>query len=161
MNSPDGMKKLGPAMRSRMRSRQAGRRTAKASKPMHEVMNQAQVQMGMRIKVMPLVRRSSVVAMKLREPRSWPMQKRPMEMAQRFCPQPRPGPASLPTALSGAYAVQPEIGGPSGMKNARTRTTKAASVGQKDIMLKRGNAISSAPIWMGRKKFPKPAKGAY
>ena len=125
-----------------------------------EVMNHAQVQMGMRIKVMPFARRSRVVAMKLSEPSNWPMQKIAMEITHRFCPQPSPGPASLPTALSGAYAVQPESGGPSGIKNAASKTTKPTKVTQKDIMLNRGKAISSAPIWIGKKKFPKPANGA-
>jgi hypothetical protein len=48
----------------------AGRSTAKASSAMQEVMNHAQVQIGMRIKVMPLARRSSVVAMKFSAPSS-------------------------------------------------------------------------------------------
>src|ERR1700687_839150 len=140
------MKKLVPAIRSRISRRHAGRSTAKASKPMHEVRNQAQVEMGMRIKVIPLARRSSVVAMKLSEPSNWPTQKMAIKIAQRFCPQPKPGPASLPMALRGAYAVQPEIGGPSGIKNAAIKATKAMKVTQNDIMLKRGKAMSSAPI---------------
>src|SRR5271155_5016082 len=102
MTKPLGMKKLVPAVRSRMSKMHAGRSTAKASNAMHEVMNQAQVQMGMRMKVMPLARRSMVVAMKFNAPSSEPAQNRAMEMAHRFCPQPRPGPASEPTALSGA-----------------------------------------------------------
>src|SRR5882672_12220812 len=145
------MKKLVPAVRSRIKSMQAGRSTAKASKAMQEVMNHAQVQIGMRINVMPLARRSSVVAIKLRAPSREPMQKMAIEIAQRFIPQSMPGPASLPTALNGAYEVQPEIGGPSGMTNARISTRNATSVVQNDIILKRGKAISSAPIWIGRK----------
>src|ERR1700737_1285423 len=144
--SPEGMKKLVPAVLSRIRSKQAGRSTANASNPMHEVMNHAQVQMGMRIRVMPLARKSSVVAMKLSEPNNWPTQNKAMDIAQRFWPHSRPGPASLPIALKGAYAVQPEIGGPSGIKNAAMSTRKATKVVQKDIMLKRGKAMSSAPI---------------
>ena len=46
------------------------------------------------------------------------------------------------------------------MKKAAIRTTKARRVVQKDIMLKRGKAISSAAIWIGRKSLPKAAKGA-
>ncbi len=34
------------------------------------------------------------------------------------------------------------------------------NVTQNDIMLKRGNGMSSAPTWMGRKKLPKAANGA-
>ena len=96
------MKKLVPAVRSRIKSMQAGRSTAKASKAMQEVMNHAQVQIGMRIRVMPLARRSRVVAIKLSAPSREPMQKMAIAIAQRFIPQPMPGPASLPTALSGA-----------------------------------------------------------
>ena len=69
---------------------------------MQEVMNHAQVQMGMRIRVMPLARRSRVVAMKFSAPNSEPMQKSAIEIPHRFCPMPRPGPASDPMALSGA-----------------------------------------------------------
>src|SRR6266478_10118922 len=151
MTRPAGIKKLVPATRSRINSTHAGRRTAKAKRPMHDVINQAQVEIGRRERVMPLVRRSRVVAMKFNEPSNWPTQKSPIEIAQRFCPQARPGPASLPTALSGAYAVQPEIGGPSGIKNAVMSTRNATKVTQKDIMLKRGKAMSCAPIWIGRK----------
>src|SRR5208283_5590697 len=130
---------------------QAGSNTAKASRAMQEVMNHAQVQMGMRIKVMPLARRSRVVAMKFSAPSKDPMQKMAIDMPHRLAPHCMPGPASLPTALSGVYSVHPAMGGPSGMTNASINTTQAMKVTQKDIMLKRGKAMSSAPIWMGRK----------
>jgi hypothetical protein len=96
------MKKLVPATRSRRRRTHAGRRTENAMRPITEVMNHAQVQNGIRASDMPFVRRSSVVAMKLSDPSSCAMQKVPIEMTQRVCPQPCPGPASLPTALNGA-----------------------------------------------------------
>ncbi len=54
-----------------------------------------------------------MVAMKFSAPSSWPTQNSAIDTAHNVCPVPWPGPASLPTALSGAYAVQPEIGGPS------------------------------------------------
>jgi len=47
--------------------------------------------------------------------------------------------------------VHPEIGGPSGIKKASIKTSQATKVVQNDIILKRGKAMSSAPIWMGRK----------
>src|SRR5277367_2394442 len=105
------MKKLVPAMRSSNKSKHAGNSTANASNPIHDVMNHAQVEIGMRISVMPLARKSKVVAMKFSDPSNCPIQNMPMEMTQRFCPHPSPGPASFPIALRGAYAVQPEIGG--------------------------------------------------
>ena len=64
---------------------------------------------------------------------------------------PSPGPVSGPAALSGGYAVQPESGAPPCTKNAASITTSARKVVQNDIMLSTGKAISSAPIWMGRK----------
>src|SRR5580692_8870675 len=146
-----GMKKLVPAVRSRISRMQAGSKTAKASSAITEVTNQAQEQNGMRASDMPLVRRSSVVEIKFNAPSSEAIQNTAIEMAQRFWPMAKPGPASPPTALSGAYAVQPEIGGPSATKNAAIMNSQATKVVQKDIMLKRGKAMSSAPIWMGRK----------
>src|SRR5271155_4537483 len=145
------MKKLVPAIRSRIKSKQAGSRAANASNPIEEVINHAHVDIGMRIRVIPLARRSRVVAMKFNDPSNCPTQKTAMAMTQRFCPQPRPGPASFPTALRGAYAVHPEVGGPSGMKNAAIKMKNETRVVQNDIMLKRGKAMSSAPIWIGKK----------
>src|SRR5258708_11738439 len=118
---------------------------------MHDVMNHAQLTIGMRASVMPLVRRSSVVAMKFNAPSSEPIQKTKIEIPHRVCPSPSPGPASFPTALSGAYAVHPASGGPSPTKNADTRMQNAINVVQNDIMLNLGTAISSAPIWIGSK----------
>ena len=124
---------------------QAGIKTANAMSPMTEVMNHAQVEYGMRASDIPFVRRSSVVVMKFNAPSSCATQNRVIETAQRVWPTPCPGPASLPTALSGAYAVHPDSGGPSPTKNAATSTRNATSVTQKDVMLMRGNAMSSAP----------------
>ena len=98
--------------------------------------------------------------MKLSEPSSCATQKIAIDTAHSVCPTPCPGPASLPTALSGAYAVQPDNGGPSPTKNAVTSTRNASSVIQNDVMLMRGNAMSAAPTWIGSKKLPKPANGA-
>src|SRR5277367_4985332 len=94
----------------------------------------------------PFVRKSSVVAIKLRAPNKDAMQKRAIDIAHRFWPIASPGPAAPPTALSGAYAVHPEIGGPSATKKDAIITTNDANVVQKDIILNRGKAMSSAPI---------------
>jgi len=88
------------------------------------------------------------------------MQKRQIEVAQRMTPRPWPGPPTSPMALSGAYCVQPPRVGPVPVKNEAMRGTKAANVTQNDIMLKCGKGMSSAPVWMGKKKLPKAAKGA-
>src|SRR3974377_185954 len=109
---------------------QAGKSTANASSAIQEVTNHAQVHSGMRMSVMPLARKSRVVAMKFSAPRSDATQKIAIETPHRLPPHPTPGPASLPAALSGVYSVQPAIGGPSGMKNASINTTHAANVVQ-------------------------------
>src|SRR5437879_8588376 len=119
------MKKLVPATRSRIRRMHAGIRTAKAMSPMTEVMNHAHVAKGRRASDMPRVRRSSVVAMKLSEPSSCATQNNPFDTAHSDCPTPCPGPASLPTALNGAYDVHPDKGGPSPTKNTEIRQRNA------------------------------------
>ena len=139
---------------------QAGISTAKAVKPITEVMNHAQALSGRRISDMPLLRMSSVVVMKFNEPSNCPTQKMAIEEAQRTTPSPWPGPATDPTALSGAYCVQPPKVGPSATKNDAISTRNATNVTQNDIMLKCGKGMSSAPTWMGRKKLPNAAKGA-
>src|SRR5258706_10355656 len=116
----------------------AGNNTAKAVSPMHDVMNHAQAVRGRRMRLIPLARRSSVVGIKFNAPNNWPMQNRAIESAQRTTPSPCPGPAAEPTALSGAYWVQPPRVGPSPTKNDDIRTTKARKVTQNDIMLNRG-----------------------
>src|SRR5258706_16004193 len=83
-----------------------------------------------------------------------------MDAAHRVWPVPCPGPATPPTELSGAYEVHPASGGPSPTKKERISTTKATNVTQKDIILKRGKAMSSAPTLIGRKKFSKAPNGA-
>jgi len=130
---------------------QAGISTANAISPITAVMNHAQVENGMRASDMPLVRRSSVVAMKFRAPSSCATQKMAIEIAHSVWPSPWPGPASFPTALRGAYAVHPDRAGPSATKNEEISTRNATSVTQKDVMLIRGNAMSSAPTCRGRK----------
>src|SRR5216684_5879247 len=139
---------------------QAGISTANAVKPMTEVMNQPQALSGSRIRDMPLQRMSSVVVMKFKAPSNWPMQNRQIELAQRTTPRPSPGPPASPIALNGAYWVQPPRLGPLPVKNDAMRTQKATNVIQNDIMLNRGNGMSSAPVWMGRKKLPNAANGA-
>src|SRR5258707_7808793 len=160
MTRPDATKKLVPATWSRMTRMHAGNSTEKAVSPMQEVMNHAQALRGRRMRLIPLTRRSSVVVMKFNEPSNWPIQKSAIEAAQRTTPRPWPGPPAEPTALSGAYWVQPPKVGPSPRKNDDISTTKAKNVTQNDIMLKRGNGMSSAPTWMGRKKLPKAANVA-
>src|ERR1700676_2713579 len=137
-----------------------GDNTAKAVSAMHEVMNHPQALRGRRMRLIPLTRRSRVVVMKFNAPNNWPIQKSAIEVAQRTTPKPWPGPAAEPTALSGAYWVQPPRVGPSPTKNDDIRTTKARNVTQNDIMLNRGKGMSSAPTWMGRKKLPNAANGA-
>src|SRR5580704_1058524 len=156
----DATKKLVPATWSRISRMQAGIRTENDVSPMQEVMNHAQVGIGNRHMLMPLQRRSRTLGIKFKAPNNWPTQNMAIEAAQITTPEPWPGPATFPTALSGAYWVQPPKVGPSPTKNDNIMTQKATKVVQNDIMLKCGKGMSSAPVWMGRKKFPKAAKGA-
>ena len=123
------------------------------------VTSQVQQVSGIRISLMPLQRRSTMVAMKLMAPISDAPQKMAMLTIQRVWPKPSPGPVTGPAPLSGGYAVQPERGAPPCTKKAATITTSARKVVQKDIMFSTGNAMSSAPIWIGRIKLPKPLCG--
>src|ERR1035437_2906820 len=111
----------------------AGINTANAVSPMHEVTNHAHALSGRRRRRMPLTRRSSVVVMKFSEPSNWPTQNSQMEVAQSTTPRPCPGPATEPTALRGAYWVQPPSVGPSPSTNDDMRTRKAVNVTQNDI----------------------------
>src|SRR5215470_12048464 len=113
---------------------QAGIRTAKAVSPMQEVINHAQALIGSRHMLMPLVRRSRVVVMKFREPSNWPTQKMAIDVAHSTTPVPSPGPATLPSALSGVYWVHPPSVGPSGTKNEAISTRKPTKVTQNDII---------------------------
>ena len=99
----------------------------------------------MRIMVMPLARRSSVVVMKFSAPISDATQKIAMLVIQRSAPSPSPGPADG-MALNGGYPVQPCSGAPPDTKNAAMIVTKATNVVQNESMFKTGNAMSGAPI---------------
>src|SRR5246127_439289 len=82
-----------------------------------------------------------------------------MEAAQRTCPVPCPGPATSPMALRGAYAVQPERGGPLPTKNDATNTMQPTNVTQKSMIFTGGDGIFLAAPWKSRKEFPNAAKG--
>src|SRR5438093_11017838 len=127
-----------------MSKMQAGMSTAKAARPMQEVMNHAQALSGRRHRLMPRVRISSVVVMKFNAASSWPTQNRDMEVAHRTTPVHSPGPATDPTALSGAYCVKPHRVGPSLTKKDETRTTNATNVTKNEINMNRWKGMTSA-----------------
>src|SRR4029079_18896706 len=104
------MKKLVPAIRSSSKRIPPPRRTGNESNASTAVVNHAQQVSGMRISDMPLVRMFRSVVMKFNAPSSEPTQKIAMLITQRFIPAPCPGPATLPSALNGAYPVHPPIG---------------------------------------------------
>src|ERR1700675_2693592 len=124
---------------------QAGISTANAVNPITEVMNHAQAVSGSRINDMPLQRMSSVVVMKFNDPSNWPMQKMPIEVAQRITPMPSPGPPTEPIALNGAYCVQPPSVGPSPTKKDATRTRNPITVTERDITLNGWQGLPSRP----------------
>src|SRR5581483_11371936 len=86
----------------------------------------------------------------IQRPISEAAQKIAILVIHRSAPSPSPGPAPG-NALKGAYPVQPWSGAPPSTKNAAIMTTKATNVVQKDNIFSVGNAMSGAPIWIGRK----------
>ena len=114
-------------------------------------MNHAQTVSGIRNSVMPFALRFSVVVRKFSDVNSEPTQNIAMLMAHSVCPNPRPGPATWPSALNGAYAVHPEIGAPPVTNSAEIITHHETKVTQNESMLSVGKAMSRAPIWIGRK----------
>src|SRR5687767_12858172 len=162
---PPGTKKLVPTVLSSSRRMPPPSSTGNESKASTAVVNQAQHVSGMRIRDIPRVRMLSNVVMKFSAPSNEPTQKIAILIIQRFIPAPCPGPAGKPTALNGAYPVQPPIGPtvpplappreapieaamlvlPSTTIAARI-TRKPTSVTQNDIIFRTGNAMSSAPI---------------
>ena len=111
-----------------------------------EVMNQAQALSGRRHRLMPRVRMSSVVVMKLSEPSNWPMQKIPMrcgpeDYARAF--------ARTANRADGTQAERIASSRPASVHHRRRTTTSErgmpTNVTQNDIMLKWGKGMSSAP----------------
>src|SRR5580692_6487186 len=145
--SPPGIKKLVPASRSSKSRMHAARSTPNASSPRIAVTNQVQQVSGSRPSVMPLVRRSISVVMKLSAPISDAPQKIANPIIHSVSPPPCPGPTISPSALSGGYEVQPPIGAPPETKNAQIMTMSETNVVQNESMFRTGNAMSAAPIW--------------
>src|SRR5690606_3347399 len=57
----------------------------------------------------------------------------------------------------GGYIVQPAAGPPPGMKNVISSSVVANGSSQNDQLLRRGSAMSGAPIISGTIQFAKPA----
>src|SRR5579862_9128874 len=106
-------------------------------------MNHDQQVSGIRIIVMPLARRSSVVVRKFNAPIRDAIQKIAMLVTHRSAPSPSPGPADW-MALNGGYPVQPCSGAPPDTKKAAIITTNPTNVVQNDNMFSTGNAMSGA-----------------
>jgi len=146
-----GNKELVPAVRSSSNRTPAASSTAKPSSPRMAVTSQVQHVSGMRIRLMPLHRRSTVVAMKLIAPISEAPQKIAILIIHRVCPIPSPGPDRRPTALRG------RVGRPARKRRAALHEegghhhAQGEQRGPERQHVSTGNAISSAPIWMGRK----------
>src|SRR5882724_10709769 len=149
-NVTNGTKKLVPRLRSISSRIPAESSTPNASSPRIAVMNHDHTVSGMRIIDMPLARRSSVVVMKFNAPISDAAQKIAMLVIHRSAPNPSPGPVDW-TALNGGYPVHPCRGAPPVTKKAAIMIMNATKVVQNESMFRTGNAISGAPIWIGRK----------
>src|SRR6185369_5724622 len=122
----------------------AANKTGNDSNARTAVVNQAQHVRGSRISDIPGARMFNIVVMKFRAPKSDATQNKAMLVIHKITPSPCPGPALSPSALSGAYPVQPPIGpmtlimfGSSTKKlvqNASINTTSATKVIQNDNM---------------------------
>ena len=88
-----------PSVRSSSSRTPAASSTANPSRPRIAVTSQVQQVSGMRIRVIPLQRRSTVVAMKLMAPIREAPQKIAMLRIHRFWPMPSPGPVTRPAPL--------------------------------------------------------------
>src|ERR1700753_2385038 len=119
-----------------MRSRLSASSIEKIRRLRTALTNQAHTVIGIRGKVMPFVRKSVVVTTKLSA----------LSAA-----------ATQNAATDRSQSVRPVS---VGQKNAATIPITDATVIQKPRRVIRGNAISLAPIWVGKKYVPKPAWGA-
>ena len=166
------MKKLVPAMRSSSNRIPPPRRTGNDNNASTAVVNHAQQVSGMRISDMPFVRMFKRVVMKFNAPSSEPTQKIAMLITQRFMPAPWPGPAILPSALkwsvAGPTSNWSNRAAAAGERWSKTRKPFTNTLiafnenRQQDDdeaderhperqHVQDGNAMSSAPIWIGRK----------
>ncbi len=101
-----------------------------------------QTKIGMRIRLIPGARMKMTVTRKLRPPR---IDERPKVMIARLK---NIWPWAF-VVLSGAYAVQPESQPPNACADSSRMATGGTS--QNESALRRGNAMSSAPIISGTK----------
>jgi hypothetical protein len=70
-------------------------------------------------------------------------------------PKSTAGPECASIPLSGGYTVQP-VPTPTSTKEDKSSSASAGGKSQKLRLLRRGNAISGAPIRIGTNQFPKP-----
>src|ERR1700722_17157135 len=131
-----GAKKCVAPNRSERKSALAASSMEKMRRLKTALMNQAQTVIGIRGKVMPFVRRSMVVTTKLRA----------FNVA-----------ATQNTRTEASHSVRPVSGA---QKKAATIPTTAETGSQNPRRVSRGNAISLAPICVGKKYVPNPACGA-
>src|SRR5271163_6495 len=106
---------------------QPARRMLKISKLRMALRNQAHTVIGRRGRVIPLARRSIVVTAKLRAVARAAIQKTAAAMSQRVMPE------------------------SSGRKKDAVMPNRERMVSQRENRLRVGKAISSAPIWRGRR----------
>ncbi len=114
-----------------------------------------QTNSGILCSVMPGARMLKMVVMKLMAPR---IEEAPARCSARMAKS-TAGPG-VPLLESGAYMVQPPAtplvpGGP-GTNREMTSSTKAAATNQKEMLFRRGKAMSGAPIISGTIQLPNP-----
>ncbi len=119
------------------------------------VTSTAQTKSGILCSVIPGARMLKMVVMKLMAPR---IEDAPARWIDKIAKS-MEGPG-VPLVESGAYKVQPPAtplvpGGP-GMNKEVTSSVKAAATSQKEMLFRRGKAMSGAPIISGTIQLPNP-----
>jgi hypothetical protein len=116
-----------------------------------EVTSNDQTYRGKRFKVRPAARILKIVVIKLIAPR--------IDAAPDKCKlniaKSTEGPECACTLLSGGYTVHP-VPAPDSTNVELTNNNKDGGNNQKDMLFILGKAMSTAPIIIGKKKFPNP-----
>src|SRR5690606_9077230 len=147
---PAAEKKLVPKNWSVSSIVTAPARTGIASSIRYAVISHVQTNIGIFISDMPGARMFSTVTMMLIDAM---IDDRP----SRWIAKIENGSAAPVCSDSGGYIVQPDALAPPGMKNVIRSSAVANGNSQNDQLLRRGSAMSGAPIISGTIQFAKPA----
>jgi len=111
----------------------------------------AQQNKGRRCMVLPGARMFMIVVMKLIAPK---IDEAPAKCSEKIAKSTE-GPLWASTEDKGGYTVQP-VPAPASTRDEDTSINKAGGNNQKEMLFKRGKAISGAPNILGTNQFPNP-----